>query len=135
MSRTSADYSMIWTRGATAEEEFVYTDADGNPIDLTDYEARMQVRTLDGQYGTSTSDSLMLELNTTGTDPMLGWDTAVEGRLTLKARPDQHAVLNPDNEKKAKYAYSIEVYKPDGSGEYVIPLVTGTIIVVGEVTR
>lgn len=135
MSRTPASYSMTWVRGSTVDEEFVYTDADGNAIDLTDYEARMQVRTLDGQFGTSTTDTLLLELLTTGADPLLAWDTAANGRLVLHARPDQIDMLNPDNEKKAKYAYSIEVYKPEGGGEYVIPLVTGKVTVQGEVTR
>lgn len=126
---------MTVVRGSTWDEEFSYADANGNAIDLTDYEARMQVRTVLGQYGTTTADTLVLELLTTGSDPLLTWDTAANGRLVLHARPDQHAVLNPDNAKKVKYVYSIEVYKPEGSGEFVIPLVTGKVTVQGEVTR
>lgn len=134
MSRTAAAYSMVWTRGSTIEEEFSYTDDDGLPIDLTGYEARMQVRTLATRYGTSTT-GLMLELSTTGTDPLLVWDTAATGRLRIVARPDQHAALNAGNARKAKYAYAIELYKPDGTGEYVLPLVEGVLTVRGEVAR
>lgn len=125
---------MTVQRGSTWEDEFTYTDDDGTPIDLTGYEARMQVRTLATRYGTSTA-GLMLELFTTGVEPLLVWDTAATGRLRIIARPDQHAVLNPANARKAKYAYAIELFKPDGAGEYVLPLVTGPLSVRGEVAR
>lgn len=134
MSRTPASYAMTVQRGATWEDEFTYTDDDGQAIDLTGYEARMQVRTLATRYGTS-STGLMLELSTTGASPLLVWDTAATGRLRIVARPDQHAALNAGNARKAKYAYAIELYKPDGGGEYVLPLVEGTLTVRGEVAR
>lgn len=134
MSRTPASYPMVWTRGSTVEEEFTYTDDDGQAIDLTGYEARMQVRTLATRYGTS-STGLMLELSTTGASPLLVWDTAATGRLRIVARPDQHDALNAGNAKKAKYAYAIELHKPDGTGEYVLPLVEGVLTVRGEVAR
>lgn len=138
MSRTAASYSMQVTRGATWEDEFTYTDDDGVAIDLTGYEARMQVRTLAGQYGTSSTDTLLLEL-TTG-NGLLAFDTAADGRLLVVVPPDGHAALNPSNAKRAKYAYSIELYIPAGANplvqpEYVIPLVQGNVSVAGEVTR
>lgn len=135
MSQAPASLSLAWTRGATVEEEFIYRDDDGTPVDLTGFEARMQIRTLAGQYGTSTADTLVLELDTTGVDPLMYFDTAAEGRLRIKARPDQHAALNPGNAKKTKYVYSLELYRADGSGEYVIPLFAGKITVRGETTR
>ena len=129
MSRTPGTFSLPIVRGATWEDDFVYKDADGNPIDLTGYEARMQIRTLAGQYGTSTTATLLLSLTTTGADPLLTWDTAATGRVVAYVRPDQHAALNPTNAKKAKYAYWLEFYKPDpsGTGEYVLPIVKGKI--------
>lgn len=134
MSRTPASYSIVVVRGSTWEDEFTYTDDQGTPIDLTGYEARMQVRTMATQYGTSTT-GVLLELLTNGPDPLLVWDTAAEGRLRILARPDQHAVLNPGNARQAKYAYAIELFRPEGAGEYVLPLVAGGITVLGEVTR
>lgn len=134
MSRTPASYSIVVVRGSTWEDEFTYTDDQGTPIDLTGYEARMQVRTLATRYGTSTT-GVMLELSTTGADPLLVWDTAATGRLRIVARPDQHDALNAGNARKAKYAYAIELYKPDGTGEYVLPLVEGVLTVRGEVAR
>lgn len=133
MSRTAASYSMTWTRGATVDEEFTYTDEAGEPIDLTGYEARMQVRALAQQFGTTGTP--LLSLATNGVDPLMSWDTAADGRLRLRLRPDQHAALNPTNTKKAVYAYSIEIYRTEGSGEEVIPLVKGKLSVRGEITR
>lgn len=133
MSRTAASYSMTWTKGATVEEEFAYTDADGVAIDLTGYEARMQVRTVAGQYGTTTTTTLVMELTTAD---YLRWDTAATGRLVLTIPPADQTDLNPLNAKKVKYVYAIEVYLPAGADpEYVIPLVGGTITVKGEITR
>ena len=53
MSRTPAQASLTVVRGATWEDEITYRDEAGQAIDLTGYEARMQVRTLAGQYGQS----------------------------------------------------------------------------------
>lgn len=137
MSREAASYSMTWTRGATAEEEFTYVDSDGLPADLTGYSARMQIRTLAGQYGTSTSTTLLLELTTA--NGKLFWNTdGSDGELRLKVGPDDVELLNPSNAKKQKVCYSIEVFRDEVSpatGEYVIPLVQGNITVRGETTR
>lgn len=134
MSRTPASYSMPVVRGSTWEEDFTYVDSAGAPVDLTGYEARMQVRTVAGRYGTSTADTLVMEL-TTGTGELF-WDTAAEGQLRLKVDAAATLALNPSNLKKVKLVYSIEVYLPAGADpEYVIPLVEGAITVMGEVTR
>lgn len=137
MSRTAASYSMQVTRGATWEDEFTYTEDDEvTPIDLTGYEARMQVRTLRGAYGLSTTDTLLMELLTTGEAPKLAWDSAADGRLRIRVAAADTVALNPDNLKRVKLAYSLELYLPAGSEpEYVIPLVQGSISVAGEVTR
>lgn len=128
---------MTWTRGATAEEVFDYLDSDGVPVDLSGHKARMQVRTLAGMYGTSTADTLLLEL--TSENGRLYWDTdGSDGLLRLKLQPEDVALLNPANIKKQKVCYSIEVYRDEtapATGEYVIPLIGGKITVVGETTR
>lgn len=136
MSRTAASYSMTWTRGATAEEEFTYQDESGSPVDLTGYEARMQVRTLAGQYGITSTTTLLLELTTQ--NGKLVWDTADVGRLLMTATELDTQMLNPSNVKKLKLAYAIEVYRPavaPATDDYVIPLVTGKITLLGETVR
>jgi hypothetical protein len=37
-------YSFVIEQGATTDFELIYRDSDGNPIDLTKYQARMQIR-------------------------------------------------------------------------------------------
>jgi hypothetical protein len=37
-------YSFVIEQGATVNFQLAYTDSNGNPIDLTGYQARMQVR-------------------------------------------------------------------------------------------
>lgn len=134
MSRTPASYSLPVVRGSTWEDFFIYEDPDGLPIDLTGYSARMQVRTVDGQYGLSTAETLALELTTS--NGLLVWNAAADGKLDIVVAPAAHAVLNPENAKKAVYVYSLELYVPAGvDPEYVIPLVKGKIIVQGETTR
>jgi hypothetical protein len=123
-------------RGATWEDEFVYTLADGTtPVDLTGYEARMQVRTVDGKFGLSAAETLVLELTTA--NGLLVWDTAAAGRLTIVVPAADTEALNPENLAKVKLVYSVELYRPgvDPAPEYVIPLVTGSITVLGEITR
>lgn len=141
MSRTPAAYSMTVVRGATWEDELTYTDEAGAAVDLTGYQARMQVRTMAGRYGTSTTDTLLLELTTA--NGLLVIATPVGGtvpnQIRIAATSEAHAALNPSNAKRAKYAYSIELYIPAdvgaGTPEYAIPLVEGSIVVKGEVTR
>ena len=138
MSRTPASYSMKVVRGSTWEDEITYTDEDGAPIDLTGYEARMQVRTLAGQWGTST-DSMLLELTTE--NGLLVIDTpdggTVPNRVRIVVPPAGHADLNPDNARSVRYAYSLELFVPavGETPEYVVPLVAGGLAVRGEVTR
>ncbi len=134
MSRTPASFSLQVVRGATWEDDFQYQDDSGVPFDLTGYEARMQVRTLDGRYGLTDAETLVLELSTTGGG--LSVPEPTEGRVVLLVEAANTVVLNPDNLKKNKLAYSLELYRPGGVGlEYVIPLVEGSISVRGEVTR
>ena len=134
MSRTPASFSLQVVRGATWEDDFQYQDDSGVPFDLTGYEARMQVRTEAGRYGLSTAETLVLELSTT--DMGLTIPEPLEGRVVLLVEATNTVMLNPDNLKKTKLAYSLELYRPGGQGlEYVIPLVEGSISVKGEVTR
>lgn len=134
MSRTAASYSMRVTRGSTWEDVFTYTEDDQTPIDLTGYQARMQVRTVAGQYGLTGSDSLVMELTTA--NGRLFFDPAEDGVLRIRVEAADTLPLNPDNLRKVKHVYSLELFRPAGlDPEYVVPLVAGSISVLGEVTR
>lgn len=139
MSRTPASYTMQVVRGATWEDLFTYKDPDGVAINLTGYSARMQVRTVEGRYGTTTASTLVMEL-TTANGRLSIPDQAVtgnRGKLSILVSAADTALLNPDNEKKRQLVYGIELYIPASgpTAEYVIPLVEGKIVVKGEVTR
>ena len=50
-------YSFAIEQGSTVDFEIAYKDSNGNPIDLTDYQARMQIRPSKG------SDTVYLTLS------------------------------------------------------------------------
>ena len=133
-TRLGARYNMRVQRGASWEDTFAYTDADGVAINLTGYKARMQVRTLVGRYGTTTASTLLLELNSTNGKLVI--DTpATAGTLTLAATPADTQTLSPLNKARVRLAYSIELYNDGVSPEHVIPLAHGVVTVLGENTR
>lgn len=135
MSRTPAQASLTVVRGATWEDELVYRDENGVAIDLTGYEARMQVHTLAGQYGAAITSKL-LEL--TSDNGLLTIDTptgeSVPCRVLIRLDPADHAMLNPANIKRDKYAWAMELVLP-GAPDYVIPLATGKLTVQGNTYR
>jgi hypothetical protein len=140
VSRIPVAYSMTVQRGATWEQDFFYTEDDGvTPIDLTGYEARMQVRRPTGRYGLTTTDTLVLELNSTGANPLLELFVPAGGTvrngIRIRVSATGTEVLNPDNLKKVKLVYGLELYRPLPAPDYVIPLFEGTLTCRGEVVR
>lgn len=141
MSRTPSNSLLTVVTGSTWEDFFDYLEDDGvTPIDLSDYEARMQVRTEDGAYGTSTTDTLLLELLSTGLTPRLFIEVppggTVKNRVRIKVDVEDHRVLNPDNERRIRQAYGVELYIPAGTDpEYVLPYVQGPVVISGERVR
>lgn len=138
MSRTPASLSIPVVRGSTWEDAVDYTDAAGAPIDLTGYEARMQVWDEDSGYDLAATP--LMELLTTGATPRLFIETPPGGTVPSRVRVHVEAadtvVLNPDNERKIKRLYGIELFKPAGVGpEYVVPFLKGKIPVYGELVR
>lgn len=140
MSRIPVSYSMTVQRGATWEQDFFYTEDDGvTPIDLAGYEARMQVRQPAGRYGLTTATTLVLELNSTGPNPLLELFTPAGGTvrngIRIRVSASGTEVLNPSNAKKVKHVYGLELYRPLPSPDYVIPLFEGALTCRGEVVR
>lgn len=141
MSRTPSAASITVVRGSTWEDSFDYYEDDGiTPINLTGYAARMHVRTLDGAYGTTTTTTLILALVSTGVSPLLTIvpisPSTIPNRIKILATPAQHVTLNPLNEKRKRYSFSLEAYIPAGvNPEYVLPIAQGKLVCLGEVTR
>jgi hypothetical protein len=40
----AAKYDLIMEQGATFQEQFLWTQADGDPVDMTNFDLRMQIR-------------------------------------------------------------------------------------------
>lgn len=105
--------------------------ADGVPVNLTGWKVRGQIRTLAGQYGTTTSASLVLDL-TDGDEVEI--TNALDGRVQLTLTEAQTKLLAPDN-VKTKLAYELELYNDSVPQERVDGLVAGKITVLPETAR
>lgn len=139
MSRTAATLSVAVVRGSTWEDFVDYTNDDGTPIDLTGYSARLQVRDVDDAYTLGIAP--ILECLSTGVEPELSIvippGGTVPSRLKVTVKDLARVrLLNPDNERKVRRAWGIELFKPAGvDPEYVVPFVQGKIPVYGELVR
>jgi hypothetical protein len=136
MSADPALYNIEVFQGADWSQHLLWKDSDGNPIDLTDYTARMEAR--------STFDSpdvlLLLE-----TDPKPGGG-AGNGRITLglvsnPPDPDYNILLEieaaataalPAKPGFTSWVYDLEMVS---SGGLVRRLLMGRFVVSLEVTK
>lgn len=111
------DYDISTEQGSSLSRVVTYTDASGNPVNLTGYTARMQVRPRASSgyaYLTFTSPSGGITLGgTTGTITIL-----VDGSVT-SAVP------------AGRYVYDLEVV----NGSYVDKVMGGDFVLSAEVTR
>ena len=137
MGTTPANGPLKAVRGATWEETFTWLSPEELPVDLTGYEARMHVRTLDGQYGLSTATTLLMELDTDPGNGRLTIDLPETGVVALRVAAEDMVDLNPLNLRKIVHCYSVELFQPASGGnpEYVVPLIQGKVTVYGETTR
>lgn len=103
-------------QGSTFQKEFEYTDSAGDPVDLTGYTARMQIR--------STYDKpILLELTTESANIILGTTTGV---ISLYVSATDTELLN-----FSKAKYDLELI----SGEYVYRVLEGSVKLSKEITK
>jgi hypothetical protein len=146
MARQFGDYSTAWPLGTTIEEQFLFEDEDGNPVDLTDCEVRMQIRAAEpvrnpatgqastapiieltsdlGLYPPGFDDWTLHECIRIGADP--DDPDPTDGTIVLTLPVDDTWPLSPRNEK-AKLVFDIEIINTDT--DTVIPLLRGKITV------
>jgi len=113
---TPGKYNMICPQGATFAKQLTYA-IDGDPVDLTTYTARMQVREK------HTSKTAVVSLTTENGGIALGDD---EGTIDLYIADENTANISAKD-----YVYDLELIS---SGE-VYRLLEGKFIVTPEVTR
>lgn len=111
-------YNTVINQGATWELIVTYNDPQGDPINITNYDAAMQLRTSPLARTaalTLTNDNGGIVIN------------GAQGTVTITATATQTSGLIPQ-----KYTYDLELYAPGG---VVTRLIQGTIIVSAETTR
>lgn len=120
-------YSFVIEQGATFQRELQYTDANGSPIDLTNYSARMQVRPSPG------STTLYLTLSSSFTpdgsginlNGLSGNYPTTSGSIGITISAYSSSLLSFD-----EGSYDLELY----SGSYVTRLLEGKVQLSKEVT-
>jgi hypothetical protein len=110
-------HDIVCDQGATFTRVFTWEDSTANPIDLTLYTARMQVRATVG------SASTLLSLTTENGGISLG---GAAGTITVTATAAQTAAITA-----GCYVYDLEMV----TGAVVTRLVQGSFTVDAEVTR
>jgi len=121
-------YSFIIEQGATTDFEIVWRDGSGNKVDLTDYHARMQIRSDYGSDGTlyasltSSLDSDGTGLNLSGSN---GTNPLSSGSIGIFISAASSSAFDFGEAK-----YDLEVV----SGSYVTRLIEGKIKLNREVT-
>jgi len=121
-------YSFVIEQGATTDFEIVWTDGNGTRVDLTNYHARMQIRSNFGSDGTlyaslsSSLDSDGTGLNLSGSN---GTNPLSSGSIGVFISAASSSAFN-FNEAK----YDLEVV----SGSYVTRLIEGKVKLNKEVT-
>lgn len=116
MAAPAGTYNIICDQGATFTRQLVWKDANGTPINLTGYTARMQVR------ATFDSPDHVLEL-TTSSGITLG---GAAGTIDLTASATTMAAIEGKT-----YVYDLELV----SGATVTRLVQGSFVIRPEVTK
>jgi hypothetical protein len=115
----AAKYDFEIEQGATFRLPMVWRDAEGDPIDLSGYAARMQVR---GKIG---DDDFLFEA-TSGPDGGIVIDP-VAGSIVVEISAVDTAAIH-----WRRGVYDLEIEAPDG---FVTRLVQGAVSVSPEVTR
>lgn len=111
----AANYDILIEQGATYQQEFVWKDSAGTPVDLSTYSGRMQVRQLK-------TEAILLNL-TEGSGVTLGSDGSIN--IFVSATVTSALPLVP-----ARYDLELE----DSTG-IVTRLLQGDVTISAEVTR
>lgn len=128
-----ANYNFSLARGKTFSRKFVQKAGDpAEPVDLTGWKVRAEFRELDGQFGNSTSSSLLLAL---ADGAGIEITNPTGGEITLDISAERSLSLNEENEP-VQIAYEIELYNDDDPDDIQVQgFLAGLINVVAETAR
>ena len=119
---SAGTYNIVMEQGATFSQELTWK-IDKNPVDLSGYSARMQVR--GSGSGNRISTRLALSLTSEAGDITLGGSA---GTILIEISASDASNVIP----AGKYFYDLELESPNGE---VTRLLKGTFNVVAEMTR
>ena len=127
-------YSFTVEQGTTVNFEIQYKDSNSNPIDLTGYTAKMQIRSDYADNNPTTYLTLNSTLNADGTGLNLSGSDGVtplsSGSIGIYIASCTSSKLDFD-----KAYYDLELYSGSGDCPYTIRLLEGQIKLSKEVTR
>ena len=130
----AGSYSFTIEQGATTDFELVYKDSSGNPVDLTGYNARMQLK--DSRGGSTTYLTLSSSLGVDGT----GLNLSGSGGLTAEKPLESGSIgiyishATSSNLTFSNAFYDLEIVSGSGNTATVTRLVQGKVNLSKEVT-
>lgn len=125
-------YDFTIEQGTTVNFEVQYRDNRNNPIDLTDYEGRMQIRPFVGSgdvyltLSSSLNDSFT-GINFNGSNNTL---PPSSGSIAIQIS----AVSSSALDWEGPAYYDLEIYSGSGATQYVVRLIEGKVKLSKEVT-
>ena len=137
-------YNFTIEQGATFDIELKYNDNCNNPIDLTDYSGRMQIR---NSYADISGSSVYLTLSSTleadgtginfsGSNNDLPPTSGSIGLFISAARTEQLVLSSSACSSGRRLIYDLELYSGSrGGSPYTIRLLEGQVRISQEVTR
>lgn len=125
-------YNFTIEQGATLNFEIAYTDSNSNPIDLTDYTARMQIRPLVGSSNVYITLSSSLEecgtgLNMSGSS---GTNSPVSGTIGVYISAATSSLFDFNTAY-----YDLEIISGSGNCAYVSRILEGKVKLSKEITK
>ena len=130
----AGNFSFTIEQGATTDFELAYKDSSGNPIDLTGYDARMQLK--DSAGGSTTFLTLSSSLQPDGT----GLNLSGSGGLNASKPTTSGSIgifishTSSSNLSFTKAVYDLEIVSGSGTGTVVTRLIQGKVNLSKEVT-
>ena len=129
---SAGKYSFVIEQGATFEIELQYVDPNGDPIDLTDYGGRMQIRpstTSADVYITLSSslDPCGTGLNFSGSN---GTTPPTSGSIGVYISAASSSALDFN-----QGVYDLTIYSGSGDCTFVVRLLEGNVQLSKDVTR
>lgn len=126
-------YSFTIEQGATTNFEIQYKDSGSNPIDLTDYTGRLQIRSTFAQDSGSLYLTLSSSLNPDGTGLNFSGSNGAtppsSGSIGIYIAACTSSLLTFDTA-----LYDLEIYSGSSDCPYTVRLLEGTIKLSKEVT-